>query len=289
MAQGRVGMAADLSVLAMTVDLGAEIRGVDLSAPLSDACLQRIGAALHRYCVIFFRDQRLDPRLLLRFAAYFGEPEPVADGSTSIPGLPQVAVISDLRDDARPGGAARYGPHWRTDGSCRPQPVALTLLHAVQCPPKGGGIQFVNQYAVYNALPRTQRLLLEKLRGLHPMDFRYAELHPGIAPPAVAPDAKPAEHPLVRVHPHTGAKAVFAGKDIVAQILGLAPHESRRLLDELEAFATQPRFIYSHAWRQGDLVVWDNRCTLHRPTAFDRKADRILHRVQVKGEVPLSA
>lgn len=288
MAQSRVGMAADLSLLAMTADLGAEIRGVDLSAPLSDACFRRIEEALRRYCVIFFREQKLDPRLLTRFAAHFGELEPVTDGFRSIPGRPQVAVISDLQDDPKRSSLARYGMHWRTDGSCLQQPAALTLLHAVQCPSRGGGIEFANQYAVYDALPRLKRLLLEKLRGLHPADFRHGQLHPDVVIAVVSVGAKPAEHPLVRLHPDTGAKAIYAGKDIVSQILGLAPAESRRLLDELEAFATQPRFIYSHAWRQGDLVVWDNRCTLHRPTVFDRKGDRVLHRVQVKGEIPLS-
>jgi taurine dioxygenase len=289
MAHGKVGMAADVSVLAMTADLGAEIRGVDLSMPLSDACFRRIEEVFHRYCVIFLRDQRLDPRLLVRFAARFGEVEAAPAGEPAIPGLPQVAVISDLHRDAHGSGSARYGTHWRSDASYRLQPPAATLLYAVQCPAHGGGMEFVNQYAVYDALPRTQRLFVEKLQGVHARDARCARLRPGVRPPPAAADAGAAEHPLVRTHPRTGRKALFAGKDMVSRIPGLAPAEGRKLLDELEAFATQPRFIYSHPWRQGDLIVWDNRCTLHRPTAFDRRLDRVLHRVQVKGEMPANA
>jgi len=288
MAQGKVGMAADVSVLAMTADLGAEIRGVDLSSPLSDACFHRINAVFYRYCMIFLRNQRLDPRLLLRFAARFGEPEAVCADQPAIPGLPQIEVISDLHQEARANGPARYGLHWQTDGSYRTQPAAASLLYVVESPRQGAGIEFANQYAAFNALPRERQLFLEKLRAVHDRSFRFAQLHLGLGAPSAGRGGSnsAAEHPVVRVHPSTGHKALFSGKDLVSHVLGLSLAESRRLLDELEAFATQPRFVYSHHLRQGDLLLWDNRCTLHRLTMFDRKQDRVMHRVQVRGETP---
>ena len=291
MAQGKVGMAADVSVLAMTADLGAEIRGVDLSSPLSDACFRRIGEVYRRYCMVFLRNQRLDPRLLLRFAAHFGEPEALCIAQPEIPGLPQIEVISDLHREARANGLTRYGLHWQTDGSYRAQPAAASLLYVVECPPQGAGLEFANQYAAFNALSRERQLFLEKLRVVHDRTFRFAELHPGLEATPADPGSSRAgaEHPVVRVHPETGRKALFVGKDIASHVLGLSAIESRRLLDELETFATQPRFVYAHQLRQGDLLLWDNRCTLHRLTACERKQDRVMYRLQVRGETPLVA
>lgn len=291
MAQGRVCMAADVSAVAMTPDLGAEIRGVDLSAPLSDACFRRILEVFHRYCVIFLRDQELDPRLLVRFAARFGEAEPGPSQDNLLPGLPQVSVVSNGAKEGRTPGMVRDGTHWHSNQSYKPAPPLATLLYGVQCPPEGGDTEFINMYSVLNALPVEKRLFAEKLRAVHDRNFRHAELHPGSArlAPEQSERTPPVEHPLVRVHPVTGRKTLFVAKDMVSRIPGMGPAESRQLIDELEAFATQPRFIYSHRWRKGDLVVWDNRCTLHRMTPFDNRYVRTLHRIQVKGEAPIAA
>lgn len=280
MAHGRVGMAADVSVVAMTADFGAEVRGIDLALPLSDRCFQAVLDAFHRYGVVFLRAQKLDPRLLLRFAARFGEIERAVDGALVIPGLPQVGVLGASGGARRRDASELPVKQWHFDGSFHPQPTAVTIVHAVQCPGVGaGGVEFANLRAAYAALPRTRRMFVERLRGIH-------------GPRAGAPASTPAseiEHPIVRRHPCTGASALYACSSRVSRILGLPAIESRRLLDELETFATQPRFIYSHAWCQGDVLVWDNRCTLHRSMAFDSRAERVLHRVRVRGEVPLSA
>lgn len=286
MAQGRVGMAADVSVVAMTADFGAEIRGVDLAIPLSEACFQAVLEAFHRYGVVFLRAQKLDPRLLVRFAARFGEIEH-ADGGFVVPGLPQVRVLGASGRTGRTEPPGWPVMHWHSDGACDPQPTAVTIIHVVQCPGVGaGGVEFANLHAAYAALPRNRRLFVERLRGLHGQ-----EPYLGTAKSTAAESTSrvAVEHPIVRRHPATGAKVLFASTNRVSRILGLTAAEGRRLLDELETFATQPRFIYSHAWRQGDVLVWDNRCTLHRSMAFDPRTERVLHRVRVRGEVPLSA
>lgn len=291
MAQGRVCMAADVSVLAMTPDLGAEVRGVDLALPISDACFRRILEVFNQYCFIFLRNQHLEPQLLVRFAARFGEIDVPDVAEHLLPGLPQVHMISNARREGRATGLVRSGTHWHSDLSYKAVPASATLLYGVQCPPQGANTEFINMYSVFEALPREKRLFLEKLRAVHDRSFRYADLYPDRPPlsPEEIEALPPVEHPLVRVHPATGRKALFLAKDMVSRILGLDPVQSRKLIDELEAFATQPRFGYSHRWQPGDLLIWDNRCTLHRATPYDNKFDRTLHRVQVKGQAPVAA
>jgi taurine dioxygenase len=290
MAQGRVCLAADVSAVAMTPDLAAEVRGVDLSAPISDACFRRILEIYQRYCVIFLRNQRLDPQLLVRFATRFGELDVHPGAEQLLPGLPQVRVLSTRDKSERAVGIVRGGVHWHSDLSYMPAPTSATLLYAIQCPPEGMSTEFINMYSAYDALPREKRLFLDKLRAVHDRGFRYAELYPNRPPLSAEEIAKlpPAEHPLVRVHPQTRRKALFVAKDVVSHVLGLGPKESRKLIDELEAFASQPRFTYAHRWQPGDLLVWDNRCTLHRAMPYDGKHERTLHCVQVKGEVPVA-
>ena len=291
MAHGRICLAADVSAVAMTPNLGAEVRGVDLSSPLSDACCARIMEIFERYCVIFFRAQQLESQHLLRFASRFGELEIEPAAERQLPGLPQIGVLANPKPNGRVIGIARDGMHWHSDRSYLTAPSQATLAYGIKCPREGGSTEFINMYAVFEALPPERRLFLEKLRAVHDHNFRYAELYPNR--PALTPEqiAKlpPAEHPLVRVHPVTGRKALFVAKDIVSHVLGLSATESRKLIDELEAFAVQPRFSYAHRWQPGDVLVWDNRCTLHRVTPFDMRLDRVLHRVQVKGEVPIAA
>lgn len=143
---------------------------------------------------------------------------------------------------------------------------------------------------MYDALPRECRLLLERLRAVHDRGFCFTEIYPTRA--ALTDEARaklpPVEHPMVRTHPKTGRKALYVAKDVVSHVLGMKPADSRELIDELEAFATQPRFAYSHRWQSGDLLIWDNRCKLHRTTPYDNLYDRTLFRVRVKGEVPVA-
>lgn len=279
MAQGRVCLAADVSVVAMTPDLGAEIRGVDLSAPLSDACFARILEIFRRYCVIFLRAQELDARLLARFAARFGEPQLTPPDEQPLPGLPQVGAFGEADPDAGPGALATEPAYWHSDRSFELVPPAITLVYGLHGA-DGGSTEFVNMYSVFAALPPEKHLLLRKLRAVHA---------PGRREPQVEPASEEgAEHPLVRVHPEIGRKSLYLAHNALARGPGLQESEGRALIEELEAFATQPRFVYAHRWRKGDLLIWDNRCTLHRMTSFGPSRDRMLYRMRVRGEVPIA-
>ncbi len=279
MAQGKVCLAADVSVVAMTPDLGAEVRGVDLCAPLSDACFARIVEIFHRYGVIYLREQALDARLLARFAARFGEAEPTPSDEHALPGLPQVGV---LVDSTRTAGHARPEPsYWHSDRSHDATPPAATLLYAVNGADTGS-IEFVNMYAVFSALAPEKQLLVQKLRGLHVA--LSPEPHAGVE--ANTAQRRGTEHPLVRIHPETGKRALYLAKEVVVRAAGLREEDSRKLIEQLEAFATQPRFVYAHRWRKGDLLIWDNRCTLHR--MLSHGSDRTLYRIRVRGEEPIA-
>jgi taurine dioxygenase len=286
MAQGKVCLAADVSVVAMTPDLGAEIRGVDLSAPLSDGCFGRILDVFYRYCVVFLRNQELDARLLARFAARFGDAELTPADESPLPGLAQVSVIGASGAPAGPGAAEPA--YWHSDRSYDPAPPAATLLYALH-DTDGGSIEFVNMYSVFNALAAEKRLLVQKLRGVHERGGPEHEPAAAGGSVALAPETRrhAAEHPLVRVHPETAKKALYVAKDVVTRASGMREEDGRRLLEQLEAFATQPRFIYAHRWRKGDVLIWDNRCTLHRMASLEGAHDRTLYRIRVRGEVPV--
>jgi taurine dioxygenase len=287
MAQGKVCLAADVSVVAMTPDLGAEIRGIDLSAPLSDACFARMLDLFHRYSVVFLRNQELDARLLARFAARFGEAELTAADEAPLPGLPQVGLVSPTPRDGGIGIGGAEPTYWHSDRSYATAPPSVTLLYALQGA-DGAGIEFVNMYSVFNALAAEKRLLVQKLRGVHERAGNDVAEAEGSGDTVSVTRREAAEHPLVRLHPETGKKALYLSQDVIRRAVGMRETDSRKLLDQLVAFATQPRFVYAHRWRKGDVLVWDNRCTLHRMTPLEGTHDRTLYRIRVKGEVPIA-
>lgn len=271
--------------------LGAEIHGVDLSQPLSDGIFKRILELFHEHQVICFRDQNMGPEQLVAFSARFGELDIHHMTEHVLPHLPQVRILSNAKKDGRAAGITRGGMHWHSDLSYKAVPALSTLLYGVVCPPEGADTQFASMYTAYEALsPELQQFLLGK-RAVHDRNFRYSALYPNRPPLTAAQIAHvpPVEHPLVRVHPETGRKALYIAKDLVSGIVGLDDAESRTLIDQLENEATRPDRVYSHRWQEGDLVVWDNRCCLHRATPYDNKFTRTLYRTQVKGEVPIPA
>ncbi|MEK6592636.1 MAG: TauD/TfdA family dioxygenase [Pseudomonadota bacterium] len=280
-----------IDVVAMTGCLGAEIRGMDLSRHLGNDTFARILDVFHRHCVIFFRDQKLTPEQLAAFSARFGELDVHHMTEHTFPNLPQVRVLSNVKKDGKTIGITNGGMHWHSDLSYKPRPALATLLYAIECPPQGADTQFASMYEAYAALPETTRSKLRGLYTVHDRNYRYSALYPSRPPLTAEQIAKvpPVEHSLVRVHPVTGRPALFVAKDVVSHIIGMDQAGGRALIEELEAFSTQSRFIYSHKWRPGDVLVWDNRCTLHRATPYDPAYRRTLYRTQVKGDAPLPA
>lgn len=287
----RVNDARGITAARTGPGLGAQVHGVDLAEPLDDAAFQKILELFHEHQVIFFRGQKLDAAALVRFSARFGRLDVHHMTEHVLPDLPQVRVLSNAKQGGRAVGITRGGMHWHSDLSYKPVPALATLLYGIECPPEGADTQFVSMDAAYETLSPEQRRQVDDRRAVHDRNFRYAELYPNRPPltPEQVAKVPPVEHPLVRVHPATGRKCLYVAKDVVSRIVGMEEAPGRALIDALEAHATRPERIYSHRWQAGDVVVWDNRCTLHRATPYDNRYTRTLYRTQVQGEVPVAA
>ena len=272
--------------------VGAEIVNADLSQPLPQAAVDTILRAFAEHGVLVFHDQKLGPAELSRFSAYFGPLDIHHMAEKPFPDHPEVRILSNVKKDGKLIGANRSGRHWHSDLSYLKETGLATYLYCVETPPAGGDTLFAGMEAAYEALPEETKRKIEGRTAIHDRNFRYSELYPDRKPLSAEQLAAvlPAEHPVVVKHPVTGRKALFVAKDVVSRIIGMDEAESRKLIDELEAFATQERFIYRHKWRVGDLVVWDNRSTLHQATGYDEgQYRRVMYRTQTKGTVPLAA
>ncbi len=268
--------------------LGAEIGGVDISRPLDAATVAAITAAWHAHLVLVFRDQALDDAALVAFSRNFGvlERAPIPEklrGTAHVPQLPEVAVVSNVVEDGVPIGALGDGELvWHNDMTYLPDPPPASVLYAVELPPSGGDTWFNNMYLAYETLPAGLRERISGLTANHDSSYTSAgTLRKGFEAVTDVAQAPGAKHPLVLTHPETGRKALYLGRRRNGHVVGMPVADSEALLDQLWAHASQPELAVAHRWRCGDLVMWDNRCTMHRRDAFDPAARRILHRTQL--------
>jgi taurine dioxygenase len=193
-------------------------------------------------------------------------------------------VISNIKVDGAPiGGLGDGEAIWHADMTYVEHPPMASILYALEVPPSGGDTYWASMYAAYETLPAELKERIADRRAIHDATYNSAgQMRKGYAEVADPRSAPGARHPLVRLHPETGRKSLFLGRRRNSYIEGLEIAESERLLDALWAHATQPRFTFRQQWCVGDVVVWDNRCTLHRRDAFDPSARRLLHRTQIK-------
>jgi taurine dioxygenase len=277
--------------------LGADVHGVDLSKPMSEAAFKHIAAAWSEHLVLRFAGQRLDDHMLMQFSARFGELDRVPIGAANFDradsGLANdvrewVTVISSVVKDGKPvGGLGSYELVWHTDMSYNPLPPRASLLYALEVPPDGGNTGFLNMYTAYETLAPDLKRAIEGRTCIHDSSRNSAgELRKGFQRTLDVRRTPGAVHPLVRLHPVSKRKALFLGRRPGAYIHGLSVEESEALLDAVWAHATQERFAWYQKWRGGDLVLWDNRCVMHRREPFDADARRVLHRVVIKGTPP---
>jgi len=269
---------------------GAEIRGVDLNH-LDDASFDVIQRAIYDHLVILFRNQKLGNPELIAFGKRFGELEPPGMsiiGKPYIDQYPDILVISNIVENGQPQGNLGSGEAiWHTDMSYRKRPISYAILTAVELPPSGGNTYFANQYLAYDTLSDDLKNRLKDKMLIHDETYNSAgQMRKGFKEVRDPRQAPGAHHPIFRIHPATGKKALYLGRRRNAYIIGLPLEESERLLDELWAHASKPEFVWGHEWRMGDVLVWDNRCLIHRRDAFDPATRRKLHRVQIKGEQP---
>lgn len=275
---GRETIAADCIVGSpLSPAGGARIFGADLSAPLPPALRDAIVAAFLRHHIVVFPGQSLSREQQFAFTASFGEVEPHEARGAQGKRHGVAHVLSNLDEHGNP--VARSSPagndHWHTDKPYRPVPPLLTTLYAVELPPQGGDTEFANTALAYAALPE-------------PTKRRIAGLRVAFGPKFASDPQRPtAVHPLVRTHPETGGKALYLGNHAIG-IVGMPAAEGTALLDALLEHATQRPFVYTHRWTVGDLVMWDNRCLLHRAVAnYDRSRHRrVMHRNVLRGTVP---
>ncbi|MBI2735508.1 MAG: TauD/TfdA family dioxygenase [Rhodospirillales bacterium] len=266
---------------------GAEVLGIDLTRPVADSDRAAMNRAFVERSVLVIRDQALTPPQVAEAVSLFGMIFPQQNTKFAIPGCPQIHYVSN--QDSFPDGR-RYipGDGWHTDHSNAVRPPKATVLHAVQLPDKGGDTQYANMAAAYAALPSAARERIAPLIGIHVYQSSHSarklmtlnETDKERVPNAVL-------HPLVRTHPESGARSIYLNPIRVEGILGLDHKEALPLLDELLEHGTQERFQYRHAWKPGDLVMWDNRCLLHKANGdYDMGQVRYLYRVMLQGDVP---
>ncbi len=270
-----------IEVRKLPAALGAEVRGVDLREDLSDETFAQILRAWYDNLVILLRDQDLSEDQQWQFGSRFG---PLAGGH--IPELEGsregIAYVSNVRKDGKLIGILPDGEmQFHSDQSYREQPSQGSMLHAITIPRVGGNTLFLNCYAAYETLPQDVKDRLKGLRALHVYDYN---LNPTQRARTIAPDAPTQLQPVVRLHPVTGRRALYVSRLITAYIEGMPQQESDDLLGMLFDHMEQPRFTYEHVWKTGDVLMWDNRCTLHARTDFDPSETRLLRRITLKGE-----
>ena len=281
--------------------LAADIEGVDLAEELAPSAIAAIKQAWADNLVLRFRGQHLSDDDLMRFSAQFGDLDwaPISAARVKVPGedryveaTPEgrqyVMVISNvIENGVAIGQLGAYEAIWHTDMSYVAEPPCASALYSLEVPASGGDTGFANMYLALKKLPAELRRAIEGRACRHDASRNSAgELRRGFVD---APDASQtigADHPIVRTHPVTGRKALFLGRRRNAYIPGLPLADSEALLDALWEHASKPEFSWYQQWRVGDLILWDNRCVMHRRDAFDPNARRLMHRTQIKGDRP---
>jgi taurine dioxygenase len=281
-------VAAAIDVIPTGAALGAEVRGTDLRN-LDDTAFAGVLQAWHNHSVLLVRGQALNDQDLIAFSRRLGELDwaPIQEtGRRFVEGLPEIYIVSNVKVNGEPIGSLGDGEAvWHTDMSYLDMPPKASMLYALEVPPTGGNTSFCTMYGIYDALPARLRERIAGLKIKHDGTYNSGGyLRQGVTPTDDPMTSPGAVHPLVCTHPVTDRRMLYLGRRRNAYLVGLELAESEALLDELWSFVNRPEFAWEHVWRVGDLVLWDNRCTMHRRDAFDPNSRRIMHRTQVKGE-----
>lgn len=269
--------------------MGAEIQGANLSEDMDDATFATLLELFLQHQVVVFRAQRLDPEQFLRFAHRFGRPEPHVLDQFHHRAHPDILILSNVIENGEPMGLSDGGTYWHSDYSYLEIPARATLLYSIQVPRFGGNTLFADQVAAYDDLPRAMRERIDGLVAIHLYGNRD-DMDPASRTRAYPPDERQRKergianirHPIVRRHPLTGRKALYAISGTSIGIEGMPEDEAMSLLRELAAHSTQPKYQFSVSYGVGDVVAWDNAAVLHSATLVDPDDARTLWRITVK-------
>ncbi len=279
-----------IDIFPLSGPLGAEVRGLDLSQPLSSREFGVIRKAWLTYIVLLFKEQQLSDADLVQFSRRFGvlDVAPMSDiGISSAPNFPEIFVLSNVVEKGRPIGT--HGPRevqWHTIMSYARHPPMANVLYAIEVTSRGGESGFLNMYLALEALPTDLRARIEGRTAKHDATIDSAgRLRSGaqeVDDPVRSPGAY---HPLILSHPDTHREALYLGRRKNAHIDGLPRAESEAVLDAIWRHATQECFAWHHHWHPGDLILWDNRVTLYRRISFDPNERRVMHRTQIRSSL----
>ena len=282
--QQNADVSQHLEIIPMKAALGAEVRCGDVRR-IDEVLAAELRNAWYRHMVLVIRGQTLTDSELIRFGRHFGE---LLLGTRRPAGMkprdervPEINVISNVIENGlKLGNLGDSEAIWHTDRSHQTAPLSAAILFALEVPPVGGDTSWGNMYAAFDTLPPEVK---QRIAGL---TIRHDESLDSAGNTRADFDGKGADHPIVRTHPETGCSALYLGRKTNSRINELPKAESDTLIEYLWAHATQPKFVWRHQWRVGDLLIWDNRCTIHHRQSFDPNTRRIMHRLQVKGTQP---
>src|SRR5437764_8109832 len=265
----------EFTVSPLTASIGAEISGIDLAAPIDVATRERLSHALAEHLALVFHDQKLTPEQYLAAAEAFGPPMRRNYSQHQMPEYPDIGLVWH-RNGQQPA------ERWHTDHTNRERPPAATILYGVEIPSAGGGTSVASMRAAYVALPESERRRLESLTTFNGLDG-----HADTREEDRDKYGKPVEHPMVRTHPVHGSKAVYFHISKATHIDGMTPEASKAYMRDLLDRMIRPEIVYQHVWRKGDVLVIDDRATMHRAHGdYDRSQSRVLWRIIVEGDRP---
>lgn len=275
-----------MDVTPLSPKIGVEIAGIDLSQPLDEATFAEIRRLLNEHSLIAIRGQNLSEAEHVAFARRFGQLQIHVLKQFLTTPHPELYVLSNKKEAGKPIGNHKEGWNWHSDLSYLEVPCLGSVLYAREVPPVGADTLFSSMEAAWEALDAETKAKIRPLKCVHSYSGYYAKAFADRTPlteeqRAATPDVV---HPLVRTHPETGRLSLYVGEDVVKEVVGLEPEESVALLARLNRHATSEAFSHRHVWRQGDVIIWDNRCTMHKATPYDDVAyTRVMHRATICG------
>jgi taurine dioxygenase len=279
-----------ITVIPTGAALAADVVGIDLSQPIDTELFAQVRKAWNDHLVLRFRGQQLDDPAFLKFAQLFGELDkaPVHAGKDVVNHHPEITVMSNIKVNGKSiGNLGHYEAVWHTDMSYNDLCPIGSALYSIEVPPVGGNTGFSNMYQAFDTLPaELKREIMGKTCRHDSSRNSAGELRKGFKETTDPREAPGAIHPLIRTHPETRKNALFLGRRQSAYITGLPLDESEDLLNRLWAHATQKEFEWYQVWKVGDLILWDNRCVMHRRDSFDPESRRLMHRTQISGDKP---